>query len=70
MLDAKSVCCGQKLILKTKSKCGPSVKKVKKFQEHCCANSKYKCFALNRDKFTNLKTDYQIPIIVLKLVYQ
>jgi len=39
MLDAKSVCCGQKIILKTKSKCGPSVKKVKNYQEHCCANS-------------------------------
>ena len=37
MLDAKSVCCGQKLILKTK--CDQSINKVKKYQEHCCANS-------------------------------
>jgi hypothetical protein len=39
MLLAKSVCCGQKLILKTKSKCGLSVNKVKKYQEHWSANS-------------------------------
>lgn len=68
MLYAKSVCCGQKLILKNKANCGLSVNKVKKYQELC--KFKYKCFSLNREKFTNLKTDYRTPIIVLQLVYQ
>ena len=39
MLYAKSVCCGQKFILKNKAKCGLSFNKVKKYQDHCCANS-------------------------------
>ena len=39
MLYAKSVCCDQKSILKNKAKCGLSVNKVKKYQDHCCANS-------------------------------
>ena len=44
MLDAKSVCCGQKLILKTKSNCGLSINKDKKYQEHCCVNSNINVF--------------------------
>lgn len=70
MLYAKSVCCGQKFILKNKAKCGLSVNKVKKISRSLLCKFKYKCFALNREKFTNLKTDYRTPIIVLKLVYQ